>query len=1418
MTIKIDQLGDAIFSAPGSLIVIHGENPPGVNYDAPAGSVQVSPWPDTPPGGSGDTNYHTFDVPVAGKYLVTANITLFGTGAVSVRYKLLFDENDSAEQTVGDDSDWEVRTASNAYVLPTLSGEVDLTAGTHTLKVYGQETNGTAWRIVGLVPVLAPQVTLQLISGSGAGGTLLSTAEKTSDQTISVNATATLLTDLSLTFTTYQDEQVEIGWFIPTYKNISTPTGRSVLYRVDSGSWVMCDFCSNEYEYTFVGTKILTLSAGSHTIDFAGEVNNQPMNFLGGDTEWLSGWGYYPKCSTWVRRFRGGLVPIRKDGYDIVGQPQAFDFVGPNVDITDIDGTATINFNGVAEGILVEEVALASTFTTSSTSFVDVDNGSGDSLSVTVDVVEGERIMLVLSGKSVHSGGANRIDIQYLVGATAYPLSVQGESNSSGYTTALGSFTPVITGELSAGSVTIMVQAQTSSTSIQILAGARLQVIRFRGGYIQPENAPIVDNVSDNQYEYVAAPGANDDLRLTFNNGVRYQATSPISMDISTTGLGGREPSAALTSGTWYYNYAVPDTNNSGYFGIIASDQHPGFGPADYSIYKYLGAVYYIDGSSKLRIVSQTGNKFDYPDATDSTLWLYDSGSGGATEITPTANTWYSFSTSGAGPGGGTQNDLRDAVPISAAQVDFSANMDTDGGEIYDLFIESGEVLYTPTISGASPGAFISCDLSARDANRALVPLHNGDAYFRWGSQNVGPISFLVIVRGYVDGYLADLESSMISGASTLDQAYIGGRAITADAGAVQIDASGDEALDLDGYVSLSEITDPNATDDDRGFLYAKNDDAYGTSELFFMDNYGQVTQITQDGYLATYNSLRGIRLLEGVELSQQVGSLSLYAKDSNGVTELFSRDSSGNETQITVQGRLGNGAIAAPGDYIEISDGQPSANIDINGSGAENQIIPDPAGPDAYMEFTARVSGIYRAMLGVIVNVPSGQSHTSAQFRLVFDEGEAEEQSVGYNEDWQTRKAPGGWDHTVFEGHVNLVAGVHKVTAYCKEVTAGSYTNDMDINGGSGPVGAPFIRLQAVTGSGAGGSLTDSISLTTDQTGIGGTWTDIDDGANKLELTFDTSEDETVFVYLRATATTSTAAGAWSRIVLDGTPVDESVRASYSSGGTNLDIAIPIAGLSAGSHTIKAQAYVSSGTLTIEGDATRGVSSLFITRYRGGLVPIQNDGYDLLGQPQAFNFTGNNIGVTDSNGAAEITVFPDGYVNLDEMSDPSPLDDAGLIYTKEVDGYTELHYMDDYGLSTQITNQGIRGTLVDAQKNSADVGSITTSFVTINTHNIVIRDGDEILIEASMSLSSSGASTPWLGYRIDSGTWRRFAATYIASGAWGGISGSLRDEHLTVGPHTVEIGLRVASVGTLTMNASTAGIPGRSAVWQFPG
>lgn len=171
---------------------------------------------------------------------------------------------------------------------------------------------------------------------------------------------------------------------------------------------------------------------------------------------------------------------------------------------------------------------------------------------------------------------------------------------------------------------------------------------------------------------------------------------------------------------------------------------------------------------------------------------------------------------------------------------------------------------------------------------------------------------------------------------NTLDQAYDQGgsglgRTITADSGAIIINASGGNAINLDGYISLSEINNPTAISN-VGSVYVKDDS--GDTELFYMDDSGNIVQITKDGYLnadeiATHNTLDQsydeggagagrtitadagavvinasgdnalnldgyISLNEISEPSLLVDKGVIYSKDVSGTTALFYKDSSG--------------------------------------------------------------------------------------------------------------------------------------------------------------------------------------------------------------------------------------------------------------------------------------------------------------------------------------------------------------------------------------------------------------------------------------------------------------------------------------------------------------------------------------------
>jgi len=92
---------------------------------------------------------------------------------------------------------------------------------------------------------------------------------------------------------------------------------------------------------------------------------------------------------------------------------------------------------------------------------------------------------------------------------------------------------------------------------------------------------------------------------------------------------------------------------------------------------------------------------------------------------------------------------------------------------------------------------------------------------------------------------------------NTLDGAYDqggagAGRSITADSGAVEINASlaGGEALKLDGALGMPELSAAPTFAANKGFWYTK--DVAGVTEAFYMDQAGNEIQFTSNGALNT--------------------------------------------------------------------------------------------------------------------------------------------------------------------------------------------------------------------------------------------------------------------------------------------------------------------------------------------------------------------------------------------------------------------------------------------------------------------------------------------------------------------------------------------------------------------------------------
>ena len=134
--------------------------------------------------------------------------------------------------------------------------------------------------------------------------------------------------------------------------------------------------------------------------------------------------------------------------------------------------------------------------------------------------------------------------------------------------------------------------------------------------------------------------------------------------------------------------------------------------------------------------------------------------------------------------------------------------------------------------------------------NYAQLPLTILDSYAATSDLNLyAPLTML-------DSYATDTDFTNHTGDTsnphivTLDQTYDssgagGGRTIIADSGPVYVNGGGTDALELDGYLTLNEIFDPNLLSD-AGLLYAKDIDGY--SELHYQDNYGHIIQMTYSG------------------------------------------------------------------------------------------------------------------------------------------------------------------------------------------------------------------------------------------------------------------------------------------------------------------------------------------------------------------------------------------------------------------------------------------------------------------------------------------------------------------------------------------------------------------------------------------
>jgi hypothetical protein len=324
---------------------------------------------------------------------------------------------------------------------------------------------------------------------------------------------------------------------------------------------------------------------------------------------------------------------------------------------------------------------------------------------------------------------------------------------------------------------------------------------------------------------------------------------------------------------------------------------------------------------------------------------------------------------------------------------------------------------------------------------------------------------------------------------------------------------------------------------------------------------------------------------------------------------------------------------VTAPGIFVEALTHIPTLNVDIDSADTTFKTIGTDEAEKIEGQFIVPTTGLYEIRF-------SGQafgitSTLGAEWQLLFDEGNLNGfTETAISNSWKTfTNSSNEAKHFHFSDRtIYLESGTHSVAIQGKHISgAGTFRSNSNTTFS--------VALQLVSGSGAGGMLTDSASLSSDHTGISSIFTDITDGVNPLSVTFSAAAGETVIAFLRATCTTSIETTAWSRLLLDNVQIDESVRITFANGGTNLDLCIPVTIPTTGLHTIKAQAKVSSGTLIVEGDSTQGVSSLHVSRLRGGLVPIRDEGSTIVDKPAGLNFTGDGVSIVNNSGVADITI-----------------------------------------------------------------------------------------------------------------------------------------------------------------------------------
>jgi len=545
-------------------------------------------------------------------------------------------------------------------------------------------------------------------------------------------------------------------------------------------------------------------------------------------------------------------------------------------------------------------------------------------------------------------------------------------------------------------------------------------------------------------------------------------------------------------------------------------------------------------------------------------------------------------------------------------------------------------------------------------------------------------------------------------GAGTLQQAYNGGRIIGISYGPVEIDAYGDEALNVDGYIGLAAISTPTPLGE-KGLLYVR--EVSSVNQLFYMDSDGIAYQLSAQGQglqSVVDSSLIGIPGIPTGSFPQPpLLNVSLT------VTE-------GEDVLVTFAGSADPALTANPFENVYVRLAVDTVPVFTN----RVSVLPVITGLEATdISFSFLLTNLAAGLRTITISIDTGTapgdpagtvgintpvlgaarvlSAGSVNLQMAYQNGR-----FMYLEDPIVIDAYGNEAFNI-DGYI----GFEPITTPTKLSNKGlSYTSRID----------GYAELFYLDNYGKASQITSKGSLnvvpvTLDQAydGSGGSGSgriiDVDSGPVLLYVSGDDSGlslesagnlDGNPILTTEIYSESNGQIGVWHQLNTDGYYEPRSVI-------SDMNVGLP----AGGSYTAVGiqsdiRPYPSNPADTTISAFQAGVHGLDIPRE--GLF-IAYDARSINAPLVQFQYAlyadAGSVGLDSGD-----LILRDGYIYLGEqLSDPAPNDDTGFVYAKDVDGYTELFFMDNYGSITQITDDGyLAGTSKSAQDSLDSTGTET--------------------------------------------------------------------------------------------------------------